>query len=186
MRHAGPEHDVGLDRHVAADLGVVREPDRVGRDQGDAVGHRLGRRRRCHSASTEASSARLLTPTTSSLGLDHRRAAVRRRGEHDDVGKIIFAGGIVVADPREKRPEIGGARPPSGRNCTGRRRAPPRSHPYTRPSSRSCRRRRRGSGHNAPDRADGSRRTTAAGVGSPWSRSSIARIVSVSTSGVSP
>ena len=41
-RDAGAEDDVGLDHAVAADLGVVGEPDRLRRDQGDAVGHRLG------------------------------------------------------------------------------------------------------------------------------------------------
>src|SRR3546814_4612579 len=32
-RYAGAEHDVGLDRHVAADRGIVREPHRFGRSE---------------------------------------------------------------------------------------------------------------------------------------------------------
>ena len=33
---AGAEHDMRLDRHVAAELGVVGEPDALGIDQGRA------------------------------------------------------------------------------------------------------------------------------------------------------
>src|SRR3546814_3053099 len=35
----GTEKDIGLDRHVAAELRVPGEPDGIGRDQARAVGH---------------------------------------------------------------------------------------------------------------------------------------------------
>src|SRR5690606_3757665 len=39
--HARTEKDVRLDRHVAAELGIPREPDGIGRAQRRAACHRL-------------------------------------------------------------------------------------------------------------------------------------------------
>ena len=65
----------------------------------------LPRRRRCRMASAAASSARELTPTSSSAApFDDGARQPLGAGEGDDVGEIDLALGVVAADPR-KQPE---------------------------------------------------------------------------------
>ena len=185
---AGAEEDVGLDRDVAAELGVEGEPHRLGRDQAGAFGHRLGAAaapaRRLRRA---ANSARLLGPIASaaSPSMTHGSAAVGG-GDHDDVGEVIFASGHCRCRPVRAAATDPPSGPRTGSSCTGRRRAPRRSRPYARPSWRSRRRRRRGSGHRRRRRAGGSRARRRPATGSACSASSIARIVAVRMKGTSP
>ncbi len=105
--HAGAEDDIGLDRHVAAELGVPGEPHRLGRDQRGAIGHRLRTAATlpvglepCHLG------AAIGAGDFPRLGLDHRRRTTVLQRQHDDVGQVEFAGHVLVVDALEQRPEI--------------------------------------------------------------------------------
>ena len=51
------------------------------------------------------------------VSVDHHRAAPVGDGEHHDVGEVIFARRIVVADPFEQRPQVGRAHRGHRRNA---------------------------------------------------------------------
>jgi hypothetical protein len=104
---AGAEDDVRLHDRVAADLGIVGEEDGLRRDEADAFRHRLG----AAAALPERLDLGELGAAVDAgdfvrIDLDNRRAVPVGRREHDDIRKIIFAGGIVVADAGEERPEV--------------------------------------------------------------------------------
>ena len=78
----GPNTTCGSIVHVAAELGVVREPDAFRVDQGRALLQRLPRRRRCQSSSRCGQLGAAVDPGgLERLALDRDRVAalVRRR-----------------------------------------------------------------------------------------------------------
>ena len=106
-RTPGPKNDIRLDRHVAAELGIVREPHRLGRDQRHAVGHRALATRRLPAPLAERHlGAAVDAGDLRRLGFDHDRAATVGQRQRDDIGQIIFARRIVVADALEQRPQV--------------------------------------------------------------------------------
>lgn len=100
---AGAEDDVGFDEHVAADAGVEREEHRLGRDQRDPCVQRLG----------------ALPRLEGGLGLRELGAGVDAEGlglgaahhvggepvvaqEPDEVGEVVLALGVLLADPLDQ------------------------------------------------------------------------------------
>ena len=101
--HAGAEDDIGADHGVAADMGVQREEHGFGGGQGDAVVQRLGA-----GAGLKGGLGRgQLRPGVDAQGFGFGAGDIADRqalgaGQFDDVGQIVFAGGVVVADLRDQ------------------------------------------------------------------------------------
>jgi len=89
----------------------VREPDRFRRNQGRAVRHCLQPAAALPFGLDQGElGAAVDARHLPGLRFDHHRAFPLGGGQHDDVGKIIFAGRIVVADLAEQREQILGTR----------------------------------------------------------------------------
>ena len=105
--HAGAEDDVGLDRDVAPDDRVMGEPDSVGSDEGDARRHHVGAPPDLPRGLDSGEFAAAVDARDfAGGGLDDAARAV---GERDDIGEVIFARCIGVADAGKERPQLGGA-----------------------------------------------------------------------------
>src|SRR6478672_9466375 len=108
--HARAEHDVRLDRHIAAKLRVVCEPHAFRVDQGRAfVEHLLAPASLPFEFEMGELGAAVDARRFIRIALDHHRIAALLRGDVDDVGQVIFACGIVVADLAQPAEKIRGA-----------------------------------------------------------------------------
>ncbi len=94
------DHHMGLDHHVLADARVVTEKHRLRRDQGRAIGHRLGAETLLHQGFRRAElAARVHAEHLFAIRLDHARLQPVAAGKRHGVGQIEFLLGVVVADP---------------------------------------------------------------------------------------
>ena len=108
--HAGTQHDVRLDRHVAADFRIHRQKDRLGRDQRRPAEHRLRAQPPLHRGlRARELDAVVHTHDLLFVGQARRRGEALARGDFDQVGQIEFARGVVVAHGFEQleRPRAG-------------------------------------------------------------------------------
>ena len=107
---AGAEDHVRLDRHVAAELGVVGEPHALGIDQRRAFVERL----LAPAALPFELEVGELGAAVDAGGLvriafDDDRLPPLGGGDVDDVGQVIFARRIVVADLAQPAEQVGRA-----------------------------------------------------------------------------
>ncbi len=104
-RHARPEYNIGLDHDIAAQFSVMREEHGFRRYQRHAIAHRLA----APPVLPGSLDHGLLRPAVHAshfpgLGFDDGTLSA---GQHDDVGQIIFACRIVVADLVEQDKKVG-------------------------------------------------------------------------------
>ena len=109
-RDARPEDYMGFHHHVAAQLGVMAEPDGFRGDQRGAICHRLQAAAVLPIAFDGGEFDPAVDPGDFPCGgFDHRRGTAIGQRDHHNVGEIIFLRRIVIADPRQQRPQILGA-----------------------------------------------------------------------------
>src|SRR4029077_2012372 len=105
---AGPEVHIGFDGDVAADGGVIAEPNRFRRDHGHALAHGAGPGARLENGFRHGQlfaridAHRLLRRTD-----DGQRHEARAAGMGNGIGQVVFLGGIVVADTPDEVDEGG-------------------------------------------------------------------------------
>ncbi len=104
---AGAEHDIGLDRHVLPEHGVVAEEHGVGCPERRARSHRRlapdGLPAGFHGGELGAA----VDPSNLvRVSLDHHHRVAPRDCPRRHVGEVVFALRIVVADGFEERPHI--------------------------------------------------------------------------------
>ena len=105
---AGAEDDVRLDHHVLADLSVEGEENRFRRDHRDAGDHQFMAAALLPDRSIRASSARLLQPVSSASGASTAMArAAARANDLDDVGEVVLALDVGIADLAEQLERLG-------------------------------------------------------------------------------
>ncbi len=105
--NAGAEHNIGFNRDIAAQLRVMAEEHRLGRDQRRPLRHRrfapysLPARFDCREFRARVDARHFISPGFD----DHDLVTTRNRaGRH--IGQVVFALRIVVADIVEQRPHI--------------------------------------------------------------------------------
>ena len=100
---AGAEDHVRLDQAIPTDRGIMPEMHGLGRDQRDAVFHRLGPHARLERGLGDAQFDTAVDAHGLGFGAgDGGGRQTARAGKANDIGQVVFARGVVVADLRDQ------------------------------------------------------------------------------------